>query len=273
MNKIFVSTPFRSYGNREYFADSLFGVNETVKKKYVDAMLLEIREAAVGMEEMEIDEIEFGNGPISSITVPDLMRIMREIRKNYRISENVLIHGMEIPGGVTVDFLGFFRSMHFSYLELEMLTVDYDALRRLSLPPVDGYMHVTRHVITCSGNPTFGIILDGAVEPNAEAFRKSVIEACCFQPDFIRTRSSIGADFKKEIDEISTKHGYQCRTAGFYQKENFGRVGEPHVNQLGFGVNAINEFDGVRYKTTSNLMYYIAHSQNFELVAKPLAEA
>lgn len=278
--KLFISTPFRSFGTTRLFPDSLFGVGDALKAAYVEALIVEIASAAYGMEGMVVDEVEFGCGPASSLTSEQLARVMRAVRDNFRVAGDVRIHGIEIPGGLTVDYAGFCKNNHVEYLELEFLSADALALRAEGLPPASDASVTCFQVTYFTGASQLGILLDARLGRDERAFRKSVAEALGRDPLFVRAIGlNESADTGGCIAALRTlceKHGLVEVGAGalagpgvrVYARKGFRGLPETHANQVGCGVNAMSIFDGICYKTTGDLSQYLAHSVDFPIIAR-----
>ena len=278
--KLFISTPFRSFGTARLFPDSLFGVGDALKASYVESLVAEISAAAYGTEDMVVDEVEFGCGPASSLASEQLGRVMRTVRDNFRLAKDVRIHGMEVPGGLTVDYAGFCKNSHLEYLELELLSADVLALRAEGLPPAGEAAVACFQVTYFTGAPQLGILLDSCLDRDERAFRKSIAEALGRDPLFVRVMGlDKSADMNGRITALRTlceKHGLAEVDAGalagpgmlVYARKGFRGLPETHANQIGCGVNAMSIFDGIRYKTTGDLSQYLAHSVDFPIIAR-----
>lgn len=278
--KLFISTPFRSFGTSRLFPDSLFGVGDALKAAYVEALVAEIASAAYGTEDMVVDEVEFGCGPASSLASEQLARVMRAVRDNFRIAGDVRIHGIETPGGLTVDHAGFCKNNHMEYLELEFLSADALALHAEGLPPASDASVACFQVTYFTGGPQLGVLLDARLERDERAFRKSVAEALGRDPLFVRAIGlNESADTGGCIAALRTmckRHGLVEVCAGalaapgtlVFARKGFCGLPAAHVNQIGCGVNAISVFDGVRFKTTGDLSQYLAHSTDFPAIAR-----
>lgn len=97
--KLFVSTPFRSYGDASYCPDAVFGAGDDAKRRYVDAVLREIGAAAADAEGFEVVEVEFGCGPADALDTRSLADVVRAVRSHFAMAEKPLVHASSIPGG------------------------------------------------------------------------------------------------------------------------------------------------------------------------------
>lgn len=277
--KLFISTPFRSFGTRRLFPDSLFGVGDELKDAYVDALVAEIGAAAYGTDGMLVDEIEFGYGPASSLSSEQLGRVMRAVRGSFRVAGDARIHGADVPGGVTVDHAGFCKNNRVEYLELELLSSDALALHAEGLPPANEAVLACFQVTYFTGGPQLGILLDARLDCDLRAFRRSVTEALGRSPLFVRTvglDESADADgYRAGLRELCAGHGLvevgagalaSLGTAVFAQK-GFRGLPAAHACQIGCGLNAVSVFDGVHFKSTDDLACYLAHSADFSAIA------
>lgn len=139
------------------FPGVMFGAGDAAKEAYVEALVAEIETAAEGMDGLVVDEVEFWGGPAGSLMGAQLARIMRVVKKHYRLAPDVRIHLHEAPGGVTVDYAGFCKSAHVEWIELEVLCTDVAALKALGLPPSLGLTVGCFQVAHFAGAPAMGI--------------------------------------------------------------------------------------------------------------------
>jgi Zn finger protein HypA/HybF involved in hydrogenase expression len=279
--KLSISTPFRSFGTKGRFPDSVFGAGNAAKATYVDALVAEIEGAALDAQDMLVDEVEFVNGPASSLTTEQLERIMRAVRRNYRLAEGALIHATEVPGGLSVDYAGFCKNNHVEYLEIELLSADAMALRAEKLPPANDACVACYQVAYFTGAPKLGILLDAGLDKGERAFRASISQALGRSPLFVRVVGVMGEDADarlKILQEMCSKHGMHQVDAGtlsatgtvVFGADGFAGMPGTHANQIGCGLGAVSAFDGVRFKTTGDLAIYAAKSADFASIAHQL---
>lgn len=265
--KLFVATPFRARGASEAFPDAVFGVGDAAKEAYAKALVAEIESAAEGMDELTVAEIEFGGGPASSLAGSQLARIMRAIKKHYRLAPDARIHLQEAPGGVTVDYAGFCKNAGVEWVELEVLSTDVTALRGLGLPPSLDATVSCFQVAYFAGAPAMGIMLDASVDPDLRAFRRSVIEVLARDPLYVRAVRLDDAR-RASLGELCAARGLRGFSGDVWAREGFAGLPGEVSNQLGFGLGAESAFDGIRFKTTSDLALYCAHSCDFGAIAR-----
>ncbi len=358
--KLFISTPFRSWGGPKAFPNAVFGAGDATKAAYVRALVDEIESASQGMDGMVVDEVEFGGGPASSLTSGQLSQVMRAVRKCYRLAPNVVVRLRDVPGGVTVDFAGFCKNAGADWVELEVLSTDVSSLKSMGLPPslsstVNCFQVVyfagapalgilfadwvelevlstdvsslksmglppslsstvnCFQVVYFAGAPALGILLDGSYDSNPQAFRRSVIEALARSPLFVRAvhlddgqRASLGElcearglqsfgddlwgrpEFtgfpparsplfvravhlddgqRASLGELCEARGLQSFGDDLWGRPEFTGFPPAAANQLGFGLGAESVFDGIRFKTTSDLGLYCAQSADFGAIA------
>lgn len=265
--KLFVSTPFRARGTSAAFPGAVFGAGDVAKEAYVEALVTEIETAAEGMDGLVVDEVEFGGGPAGSLTGAQLARIMRAVKKHYRLAPDVRIHLHEVPGGVTVDYAAFCKNAHVEWVELEVLSTNVGALKALGLPPALDLTVSCFQVAYFTGAPAMGILLDASVEPDLRAFRRSVIEALARSPLYVRA-VHLDDERRASLEELCAARGLRCLPGDAWASEGFAGLPEEAPNQLGFGLGAESRFDGIRFKTTDDLALYCAHSRDFEAIAR-----
>lgn len=265
--KLFVSTPFRARGTLAAFPGAVFGADDATKEAYVEALVAEVEAAAEGMDELFVDEVEFGGGPASALSGTQLARVMRAIRKHYRLASDARVHLHEVPGGVTVDYAAFCKNAHVEWVELEALSTDVAALKALGLPPSLDATVSCFQVAYFAGAPAMGILLDASVDPDLRAFRRSVIETLARSPLYVR---AVGLDDERRaaLAELCGARGLRCLPGDVWAREGFAGLPGEAPNQLGFGLGAESRFDGIRFKTTDDLALYCAHSRDFGAIAR-----
>ena len=264
--KLFISTPFRSWGGPKAFPNAVFGAGDATKAAYVRALVDEIESASQGMDGMVVDEVEFGGGPASSLTSGQLSQVMRAVRKCYRLAPNVVVRLRDVPGGVTVDFAGFCKNAGADWVELEVLSTDVSSLKSMGLPPSLSSTVNCFQVVYFAGAPALGILLDGSYDSNPQAFRRSVIEALARSPLFVRA-VHLDDGQRASLGELCEARGLQSFGDDLWGRPEFTGFPPAAANQLGFGLGAESVFDGIRFKTTSDLGLYCAQSADFGAIA------
>ena len=267
--KLFVSTPFRSFGTPRLFPDAVFGAGEKTKGRYVDALLAEIESAAADMDGFVVNEVEFGFGPASGIETSRLMEVVRSLRAHFTFSSDACIHALEIPGCLTVDFAGFCKNIGMAYLEIETLTTDVRALRASGLPYQPQDTVEAFQVTYFTGLPHLGILLDATFGGDEAPLRRTATDVVGRSPAFVRvTRAD-----KNQLDllgNIFVKHGLLDRGGGVFTREGFAGLSPSPSDQLGLGLGAVTRLDGLAFKTTHDLSLYLEHSAEFETVSRQI---
>lgn len=265
--KLLVSTPFRSSGSRALFPDSAFGVDDAGKAAYARALVKEIGAAAKGLDGLAFDEVELGCGPASSMPTELLMDIVRAVRKSLPLVPGARWHAAVAPGGLTADFAGFCKNVEMEYVELEMLTTDEAALRKLGLPPSLEASVECFQVTYFTGAPQIGILVDAAACPPGRPWRRTLIDALGRSPLYVRA-VNMGEEAASAASELCAGAGLAPCGEGVWARPGFPGLPAPHASQMGVGLSALTTFDGVSFKNTSDLGLYLAHSDDFSLVAR-----
>lgn len=265
--KLLVSTPFRSSGGPALFPDSAFGVDDAGKAAYARALVREVESAAEGLEGLVFDEVELGCGPASSMPTELLMDIVRAVRKRLPLAPGARWHASTVPGGLTVDFAGFCKNVGVEYVELEMLTTDDASLATMGLPPSLEPSVECFQVTYFTGAPQIGILVDAGSCPPGRPWRRTLIGALGRSPLYVRAVRMDG-EAAASADELCRKSGLVPAGEGVWARPGFPGLPAAHASQLGVGLNAVTAFDGVRFKTTGDLGLYLAHSDDFSLIAR-----
>lgn len=279
--KLSLSTPFRSFGSARRFPDSAFGAGETAKEAYTAALVAEIASAAAGTDGMVVGEVEFCCGPASGLSSEQLGRVMRAVRAGFHLADDAVIHGTEVPGGLSVDHAGFCKNNRVSYLEIEQLSADPMALRAEKLPPANDACVMCFQVAYFTGAPRLGILLDAGLDAGERAWRASVSQALGRSPLFVRATGLVGEEADARIailEGACAKHGMARVGAGaleasgtvVFAQPGFPGLPGPHASQIGCGLNAVSRFDGLAFKTTDDLALYTRHSTDFATIARQI---
>ncbi len=117
-----------------------------------------------------------------------------------------------------------------------------------------------------AGAPALGILLDGSYDSNPQAFRRSVIEALARSPLFVRA-VHLDDGQRASLGELCEARGLRSFGDGLWGRPEFTGFPPVAANQLGFGLGAESVFDGIRFKTTSDLNLYCAQGTDFGAIA------
>ena len=82
-----------------------FEAENNVQEKYVDALCMDIKNSAIKFQEYEINTMYFGGGTPSYISENLIVKILKEIQKNYKIANNAEITIEVNPGTVNKEKL------------------------------------------------------------------------------------------------------------------------------------------------------------------------
>lgn len=276
--KLCVSVPFRSYGDASYFKDAVFGANDAVKAEYARALVADIEASAQEMEDFRVTSVEFGPAPLDALDTRSLQAVMRAIRKRYSVTPDACLYGYALPGGVSADLMGFVRGAGFHHLELQLLSADPRALKRIGMPPSADYLQVTRYVMEMSGGGVAaGVEVDAGLGGGWLDVLHSLQAACDFEGSYVRVTGVTAGELFEQCARYLEKRGYAyqaeaCGPGAVFCRAGFALPTAEPVAQLGFGLGALTRLEGAVCQTTRDLRCYCAHSDDFAQIARVVHE-
>ena len=252
--------------------------------RYLDAVILHIREAAQGAAGYEVDTVYFGGGTPSFFGAGGLAKIFAEIDRRFDVSRDAEVSLEANPDSVTLPMLTRLRRAGFNRISLGVQSSDDETLRRLGR--VHTWQQVKDAVAACRKAGLDNISLDliyGLPDQTLEQWENTLADALVLAPRHISCyglkleegtplydrRESLSlpdgdlqADMYLYAVELLTQNGYQQ-----YEISNFAQPGYESRHNLkywmleeyaGFGPGAYSDFGGVRYGYTRDLDGYIA---------------
>ena len=107
-----------------------FEAENNVQEKYVDALCMDIKNSAIKFQEYEINTMYFGGGTPSYISENLIVKILKEIQKNYKIANNAEITIEVNPGTVNKEKLEIYRKSGFNRISIGLQST-HDRLLKL----------------------------------------------------------------------------------------------------------------------------------------------
>ncbi len=252
--------------------------------RYVNAVIAHMERYRVGAKQYEPDTVFIGGGTPTSIPMEELVRLIKAVKRNFRLTKNVEFSMEANPATVTGEGLARLRRMGVNRLsfglqsahenELKVLSrlhsrqdfvrsykmareagfdnINIDLMFGIPYQTIDSLMH-TLHFVTRL-NPDHISLYDLKIEPGTKFYR-DYDQIKPFLPE-----EDTEADMYLSAIEF-------LRNRGYYQYEisNFARPGRMCMHNLkywnceeylGFGVSAHSYFNGNRFAFTPDREKY-----------------
>lgn len=259
--------------------------NETVVSDYISAMIAHMESYRAAAESYEPDTVFIGGGTPTSIPTEELVRLIRAIRHNFRLTKHVEFSVEANPATVTYPALLKLHRLGVNRLSFGLQSAHENELKALSrkhtrkdfvasyrmardarfdninvdlmfgIPhqTMDSLMHTIRYVTGM--RPDHISLYDLKIEPGT-AFYRNYNEIAPYLPN-----DDMEADmYLAAIDLLASRGYYQ------YEISNFAVPGKMCAHNLkywncdeylGFGVSAHSFFNGSRFSFTGDIGRYI----------------
>ncbi len=256
-----------------------------IVKKYVDALIVHMESYRKAAGAYQVDTVFIGGGTPTSIPTKELTRLIRAIKKNFRISRGAEFSIEANPATVTYPTLRKLRSLGVNRIsfglqsahenELKLLSrkhsrkdfvrsfrmareagfdnINVDLMFGIPEQTMESLMHTIRYVTSFA--PEHISLYDLKIEPGTKFYRE-YNNIRHLLPD-----EDTEADMYEEAIKLLKKYGY-----GQYEISNFARRGRECRHNLkywnceeylGFGVSAHSYFSGNRFSLIDGLEDYI----------------
>lgn len=257
----------------------------SLKTKYVNALIAQIKDFRSEAKNKLVDTIYFGGGTPSLLSGDDMLRIMKAVRSVFRIAEEAEISMEANPGTLNPEKLSAYREAGVNRLSLGLQSADSEELKRLGrihtreefessflLARLEGFQNINVDIMyalpdqteqTLSDTLDYVIALDPdhisfyglKIEPETPFGRDETIEAALPVED---TQADM---YLNSVEKLEN--------AGFLQYEisNFSKPGFECIHNLknwkcrdylGFGPAAHSFFDGKRFSYKKDINAFIA---------------
>lgn len=257
----------------------------SLKTKYVNALIAQIKDFRSEAKNKLVDTIYFGGGTPSLLSGDDMLRIMKAVRSVFRIAEEAEISMEANPGTLNPEKLSAYREAGINRLSLGLQSADSEELKRLGrihtreefessflLARLEGFQNINVDIMyalpdqteqTLSDTLDYVIALDPdhisfyglKIEPETPFGRDETIEAALPVED---TQADM---YLNSVEKLEN--------AGFLQYEisNFSKPGFECIHNLknwkcrdylGFGPAAHSFFDGKRFSYKKDINAFIA---------------
>lgn len=277
------------------YCDFLSGpADEKLKKRYVDALLSEIRGIAPAehLPGYEVISVFIGGGTPSLMEASDMERILKTLRKLFSFSEDVEITIEANPGTLTGEKLETYLETGINRLSLGLQSADNRELQML------GRIHTWKGFLDSydkarkAGFTNINIDLMSAIPGQTyDGWIRNLRTTAALNPEHISAYSLIieeetpFAERKLELPDEDTEYRMYEDTAavlreyGFEQYEisNYARRGYrcrhnigywDRTEYLGLGLGASSLYGGARFRNTKSMSEYMKCSADPKKIRK-----
>lgn len=262
-----------------------FEAENNVQEKYVDALCMDIKNSAIKFQEYEINTMYFGGGTPSYISENLIVKILKEIQKNYKIANNAEITIEVNPGTVNKEKLEIYRKSGFNRISIGLQST-HDRLLKLigrihtynefletyKLAREVGFENINVDLMLALPTQTMEELVDSVnkiinLKPEHISIYSLILEenTPLYNKVFSGKLEILDEELEREM-YWKTKKIFEKNKYNHYEISNFSKKGfESKHNMncwlqeeyLGFGISAHSYFNNKRFARTSNLNEYI----------------
>lgn len=251
--------------------------------RYLDAVILHIREAAQGAAGYEVDTVYFGGGTPSFFGAGGLAKIFAEIDRRFDVSRDAEVSLEANPDSVTLPMLTRLRRAGFNRISIGVQSDDDEMLKKLGRPHT--YEQARQAVQRAREVGFANVSVDlmyGLPNQTLTGWKETVENVLTLKPDHLSAyalRVEEGtplwnyrdcanlpdddrqADMYLSACRILRDYGYE-----HYEISNFAKPGFASRHNLkywnldeylGFGPSAASDFGGKRFSAVADLRGYI----------------
>ena len=280
------------------YCDFLSGpAKEETIERYVDALLKEIRQYEMMAQFQTVVTIFFGGGTPSILSGEQMTRILKELKRVFKISKKAEITMEANPGTVTKEKLEAYKEAGINRISFGLQSVNNEELKQLGRIHTFEQFLESYHLAREAGFDNLNVDLISAIPKQTlkswEHTLKTIIE---LSPEHISAYSLIieeGTPFydlykeggvkEKELPEEEEERKIYEMTevwleeAGYHRYEisNYSKEGYECKHNLGYwdrkpylgiGLGAASFFTHYRYNNTRDLETYLAHSEELHKI-------
>ena len=252
--------------------------------RYLDAVILHIREAAQGAAGYEVDTVYFGGGTPSFFGAGGLAKIFAEIDRRFDVSRDAEVSLEANPDSVTLPMLTRLRRAGFNRISIGVQSDDDAQLKALGRPHTYRQAQQAVSLSRRAGFDNVSVdLMFGLPSQSREQWMQTLRNVIDLKADHISCyglKVEPGTPLWQQRDSADlpdddTQADMYLWTVDYLQKKgyeqyeisNFAQPGYESRHNLkywmleeyaGFGPGAYSDFGGVRYGYTRDLDGYIA---------------
>lgn len=262
-----------------------------IKKNYVNCLLKEIEASTYGSKSGNkyiVDTIFIGGGTPSCLDADYIVEILCKLKEKFTISDDCECTIEVNPGTVDFSKLKKYRKLGINRLSIGLQSCNDNELKILGrIHNFKDFEDMFQSARTAGFDNINVDLMSSIPEQTEESFTRSLKQVINLSPEHISVYSLIveegtpfyemdlnlpDEDTERQIyyktGEILKEHGY-----GQYEISNYAKPGKEckhniHYWQcdeyIGFGVAAASYLEGVRWKNTEDINFYLKYMQGVD---------
>jgi len=294
-----INIPFCTH-RCSYCADRVCAYDASVSAAYVKALLNEINAAAPDAEDYCVSAISLEGGCPSLLEPSGLQAVLRSVKKNFTLAEDVQISLQTLPGDYSRALMEKMRDNGVNFWIVGLETAELREHELLQRPyRFDAITMVDTALNAFHPRALSFDLLCGIPGQTEVSWEHTLDAALAYDPDHITIyplRYPAGSALQLDraaglLEPVSAEEearllsiareklnrlGYSAYTRCDYckpGKENRFRLGQLNgTEQLGLGYNALTIMDGYTYRSGHSLQEYLDHSDDLSIIATDIAE-
>ncbi len=261
-----VSIPFAPRG----------GLTPGQSRAYADALVRDIEAAAPEMGSCEVRAVRVTGECPQLMAAADLRCVLQSLRDRFAVVPGCEVIVDVMPGRLTADDLGVYRDAGVTALCLDVRTTQGREAKRLDRACDVGDGLATVLLLQREGFESYGVRIGrGFAEQTEDSFRRTLNDVFFMEPDFVFVDrvAAVGRPAPSDDalvamgaygDRFLRGYGYVPQTVRLYAKPAkapvFDRMACEGAAALGFGLGSESCYEGLLYRTTSDLERYLAYA-------------
>lgn len=252
-------------------------------KKYIDALLCEIKEYGRAYSEYNVTTVYFGGGTPTLLDADALSTLLLEVKRSFNVASDAEISAECNPATADCDYFKAIRKSGFNRLSIGVQSMNDRELKLL------GRLHKAEDAQKAvwdarqAGFDNISVdVMYGIPEQNSESLVSTLEAVCALSPEHISLyglKIEDGTHFARHKNELvlpdedteyemymSSSRLLASKGYGKYEISNFSRDGKPsrhnlkywkREDYLGMGLAAHSCIESKRFANTCNLEKYL----------------
>ena len=249
--------------------------------RYILALALELKANSTEFSDCSIKAVRMGYGCASIMNGSDFDQLCRLIRQLYDVDAGASWTMRVSPADINGANMPFYNRNHISRYDLELFSLEPDDFIHLDyLDYKEQLPYISNGFLRAPSRPVMGfILLYGKKTRSKWGFRRTLLETVRRPVSHVILQKCAGTDLldeegcaaeQQEAAQLLGDNGFREYLPGRWAKEGcedgFWKKADAGTEVLGFGLNAVTEFDGVRSCNTGDLSVYLADSARYDRI-------
>ena len=284
---VFINIPFVVTPAADIDTSVLSGVNPTIKRAYVDAVLREIESFSEESPAWDIRSLTLGGGTISSLSAEDFRRLMLGLKRLLPITPETPVFVTADPGGLTVGHTNELRAYDRPQVMMRYFTCDVREADALGVRSPEAEMGKTDILFEQAAITNIGMkVAIGIAGQTPETLLRTLrLANRCGVVRFELVCINDARD--SELFEVASawliEHGFTRLTTYDFAKpggENplvvdwyhAASGDDPVCGRMAFGCATLSVDGEMMWANTGDINAYIRHSGEYELIVESALE-